>query len=70
MLARGGIAPDAFFTLASVHLAIFRDPCLQVLDFVMLGSTMSLRSWARCGSGLSVLDLTFLGSALSLRSAH
>ena len=34
----------------------------------MLGSSLSLRSYARVGSALSVLDLVTLGSTLSLRS--
>ena len=40
----------------------------QVLDYLHLGSTLSLRSYARLGSALSVLDCVYLGSALSLRS--
>ena len=37
------------------------------MDFLMLGSALSLRSYARLGSALSTLDFVHLGSALSLR---
>jgi len=41
---------------------------MSVLDFVHLGSTLSLRSFSRFGSSVSVLDFLHLGSSLSLRS--
>ena len=41
---------------------------LSVLDFLHLGSSLSLRSFGRLGSGLSVVDFLHLGSSLSLRS--
>jgi hypothetical protein len=41
---------------------------LSAVDFVHLGSALSLRSFGRMGSGLSVLDFLHLGSSISLRS--
>merc|ERR1719321_1157974 len=41
---------------------------MSVLDFVHLGSTLSLRSFSRFSSSMSVLDFVHLGSTLSLRS--
>ena len=41
---------------------------VSVLDFLHLGSSLSLRSFGRVGTGLSVLDFVHLGSSLSLRS--
>ena len=38
------------------------------MDYVMLGSTMSLRSFTRFGSAMSIIDYMALGSSLSLRS--
>ena len=38
------------------------------MDFLMLGSALSLRSYARLGSALSAMDFTQFGSSLSLRS--
>jgi hypothetical protein len=39
-----------------------------VLDFVHLGSSLAMRSFARVGKAMSVLDFLHLGSSLSLRS--
>merc|ERR1712157_599302 len=41
---------------------------LSVLDFLHLGSSVSLRSYARIGSALSVFAFSHLGSSVSLRS--
>lgn len=41
---------------------------LSILDYVNLGSTLSLRSLARIGSSMSILDYLHLGSTVSLRS--
>ena len=38
------------------------------MDFVNLGSALSLRSFGRLGSSTSVLDFVHLGSSLSLRT--
>ena len=56
-------------SVATLGLARFGSVfAVSVLDFVHLGSSLSLRSFARCASGLSVLDFLHLGSSLSLRS--
>ena len=39
-----------------------------MLDFVHIGSSLSLRSFGRLGSAISVLDFVHLGSNLALRS--
>eukprot|EP00933_Yihiella_yeosuensis_P068794 TRINITY_DN7478_c0_g2_i2.p1 TRINITY_DN7478_c0_g2~~TRINITY_DN7478_c0_g2_i2.p1 ORF type:complete len:382 (-),score=52.08 TRINITY_DN7478_c0_g2_i2:819-1799(-) len=44
-----------------------RVSSLSVLDFLHLGSSLSLRSLARLGSSLSVLKFSHIGSSLSLR---
>jgi len=41
---------------------------LAVLEFTLLGSALSLRSFARLGASLSVLDFVHLGASLSLRA--
>jgi hypothetical protein len=41
---------------------------MSVIDFVHLGSSISLRSFARVGASLSVCSFTYLGSSLSVRS--
>ena len=38
------------------------------MDFLHLGSTVSLRSFARSSSSVSILDFLHLGSSLSMRS--
>ena len=38
------------------------------MDFVNLGSALSLRSFGRLGSSTSVLDFVHLGSTMSVRS--
>eukprot|EP00971_Amphidinium_carterae_P351071 6491896-Amphidinium_carterae.1 len=42
-------------------------PFPKVLDFLSLGSTLALRSYARLGAALSVLDYSAMGSSMSLR---
>jgi hypothetical protein len=41
---------------------------LSVVDFVHLGSSVSLRSFARLGSAVSVMGFSHVGASLSLRS--
>lgn len=41
---------------------------VSVLDFFHLGSSLSMRSFARLGSAVSVLDFGHIGSSVSLRS--
>ena len=40
----------------------------SLMDYLCLGSSMSLRSFLRAGKSLSVLDFLQVGSSLSLRS--
>merc|ERR550537_1161615 len=41
---------------------------MSVLDFLHLGSSLSVRSFGRLGASMSVLDFLHLGSSLSVRS--
>jgi len=55
----------------SVHDAYYAAPVgtrFSVIDFVHLGSSLSLRSFSRLGAALSVLDFAHFGSSLSVRS--
>ena len=63
--AAWGLAGNLTDPLVSVFGSVFS---MSVLDFLHLGSSLSLRSFGRVGSGLSVLDFLHLGSSLSLRS--
>ena len=49
-------------------IAMFPRSTMSVLDCLALGSSLSLRSFARVGSTLAVLGCLTLGSSLSLRS--
>ena len=41
---------------------------LAILDSLALGSSLSLRAFARLGNGVAILDVLQLGSTLALRS--
>ena len=40
----------------------------SVLDFLHLGSSLSVRSFSRMSSAISIMDFLHLGSSLSMRS--
>lgn len=50
------------------HQAERKSDQPQTIDLQSVGSSMSLRSFARLGASLSVLDFVHLGSSLSVRS--